>query len=118
MFKELLKLTITDAHKELAAKEISARELTEAHITHSKKKDAEIGAYVNHTFDEALAQADAVDEKIRFGNNLSPLAGVPVAIKDNILIKGHTATAASKILKDYIAPYDATVIRKLKAYDA
>ena len=115
---DLLKLTITDAHTKLAAKEISARELVEAHIVHSKEKDKEICAYVSKSFDEALAQADAVDEKRRFGNDLSPLAGVPVAIKDNILIKGHTATASSKILKDYVAPYDATVIRKLKDRDA
>ena len=116
--RDLVTLTITDARKKLAAKEISARELAEAHIAHSKKKDVEICAYVNHMGDEALAQADAVDEKLRFGNDLSPLAGVPVAIKDNILIKGHTATASSQILKDYIAPYDATVIKKLKAHDA
>lgn len=115
---DLLKLTIADAHKKLSAKEISARELTQAHIKHSTEKDKEICAYVSKSFAEALAQADGVDEKIRFGNNLSPLAGIPVAIKDNILIKGHTATASSKILKEYVAPYDATVIRKLKEHDA
>lgn len=115
---DLLKLTIADAHKKLSAKEISARELTQAHIKHSTEKDKEICAYVSKSFDEALAQADGVDEKIRFGNNLSPLAGIPAAIKDNILIKGYTATASSKILKEYVAPYDATVIRKLKEHDA
>lgn len=115
---DLLTLTIADAHKKLSAKEISARELTQAHIAHSTKKDKEICAYVTKSFDEALAQADAVDEKIRFSNNLSPLAGIPVAIKDNILMKGRTATASSKILKEYVAPYDATVIKKLKEHDA
>lgn len=115
---DLLKLTIADAHKKLSTKEISARELVDAHIIHSTKKDKEICAYVSTLFNEALAQADRVDEKRQFGNELSPLAGVPVAIKDNILIKGHTATASSKILKEYIAPYDATVIRKLKENDA
>ncbi|MEK7494166.1 MAG: amidase, partial [Patescibacteria group bacterium] len=115
---DLLKLTIADAHKKLSTKEISARELTQAHIKHSTEKDKEICAYVSISFDEALAQADAVDEKIQFGNNLSPLAGIPVAIKDNILIKGYKTTASSKILKDYVAPYDATVIRKLKEHEA
>ncbi|MCR4323125.1 MAG: Asp-tRNA(Asn)/Glu-tRNA(Gln) amidotransferase subunit GatA [Candidatus Azambacteria bacterium] len=115
---DLLTLTIASAHKKLATKEISARELTDAHIEHSIEKDKEVCAYVNTVFDEARAQADAIDEKIQFGDELSALAGIPVAIKDNILIKGHKATAASKILKDYSAPYDATVIKKLKAHDA
>lgn len=116
--KELLKLTIAEAHKKLIAREFSARELAEAHILESKKVDSEIHAYVSNTFESALAQADVVDEKIQSGDACSVLAGIPVAIKDNMLIKGGKTTASSKILKEYVAPYNATVIEKLKKHDA
>ena len=116
---ELYKLGIKEAAKGLAAGEFSSVELTQAVIDRVHAKDGEVGAYL--TFDEegALAAAKAADEK-RLGQGAqSPsLLGIPVAIKDLINVKGQPCTCASKILKGYVSPYDATVIRNLKAAGA
>ncbi len=99
-------------------KEFSAHELARAVIAHSEKVDADIKAYISRDFDAMLAQAKKVDEKIARGDELSVLAGIPCAVKDNILMKGLKATAGSKILENYVALYDAHVIEKLRAHDA
>ena len=114
----LLNLSIKNIHEKLLAKEFSARELTQAFINHIQKTDGEIQAYLRNDFDGALAKADEADKKISISDPISPIAGVPTAIKDNILIKGTKTTAASKILENYTASYDATVIKKLKRDDA
>lgn len=110
-------LTIHDLHKKLTAKEISAVELTRSFIERRKKVDGEIHAYLSSSDDAALAAAEKVDQKIATGEAISPLAGIPGAVKDNMCIKGETCTAASKMLEHWVAPYDATVIEKLKAQD-
>ena len=114
---ELYRLGIREAAKGLAARAFSSVELTQAVIDRVHEKDGEVGAYL--TFDEegALAAAKAADEA-RDGGNASPLLGVPVAIKDLINVKGQPCTCASKILKGYISPYDATVVKNLKAAGA
>lgn len=114
----LLTQSIAELHKKLSSREVSARELAEAHIAHSEKTDSTIKAYVSTLFNDARAEADRVDERMRSGDNLSPLAGIPVAIKDNILMHGHRATASSKILETYVASYDATVIARLREQHA
>ena len=117
---ELYKLGITEAAKGLAAGAFSSVELTQAVIDRVHEKDGEIGAYL--TFDEegALAAARAADEVRKNGQGArSPsLLGIPVAIKDLINVKGQPCTCASKILKGYVSPYDATVIKNLKAAGA
>ncbi len=113
---DLSKLTIESARKALDNKEFSARELTQASLDAIRKKDGEIRAFLE-VFDDALAQADEADKRIATGEKL-PLLGIPVAIKDNILFEGHKATAGSKILDGFIAPYDSTVVKKLKAAGA
>ena len=110
----LNELGVCEAAEGLAAKKFSSVELTQAVIDHVREKDGEIGAYL--TFDEegALAAAKAADEARAAGGE-SPLLGVPVAIKDLINVKGQPCTCASKMLKGYVSPYDATVIRNLKS---
>jgi aspartyl-tRNA(Asn)/glutamyl-tRNA(Gln) amidotransferase subunit A len=110
-FKEL---TITGFAEGLREKEFSALEITLAYLENIKKTDGTLGAYLSLRESEAVKEAGAVDLALSKGENLGVLAGVPLAIKDNILIQGHSATAASKILKDYVASYDAGVIKKLK----
>ena len=107
-------LTIKKFHQGLLNKEFSALEITQAFFDWVEKKDSEIGAYLNLSNDLAVKQAEAADLKVAKNEPVSLLAGVPLAIKDNMLIEGLPATAGSKILKDYIASYDATVIKKLK----
>ena len=113
----LHELGVRQAAEGLAAKKFSSVELTQAVIDRVHEKDGEIGAYL--TFDEegALAAAKAADET-RAAGDVSPLLGVPVAIKDLINVKGQPCTCASKMLKGYTSPYDATVIKNLKAAGA
>ena len=110
----LNQLTIQQAHKGLKNKDFSAGELTEAVLEQIKKRDKDIGAYLTVTEDLALEQAKKVDEKIKKREEIGVLEGIPVAVKDVILVEDVKCTAASKILENYIAPYDATVIKKLK----
>jgi aspartyl-tRNA(Asn)/glutamyl-tRNA(Gln) amidotransferase subunit A len=109
----LSKLTIASARKSLDAKEFSSRELTDAYLNEISKKDGEIHAYLEVWEKEARAEADAADARIARGESRA-LTGIPIAMKDNILIEGRIASAASKILENYRASYDATVTKKLK----
>jgi len=110
-------LTIKEARKKLDNGEITSVELTQNCLDEIKKKDGEIHAYLEVFDDAALEQAREADKRIKKGN-AAPLTGIPLAVKDNILIKGRIASAASKILENYHATYDATVIAKLKGAGA
>lgn len=108
----LADLTIAEASKKLQAGEITAVDLAQACLNNVEAKNSELNVYLE-VFDDVLAQAKAADERRAAGEN-HPLLGIPLAIKDNILIEGRRASAASKMLEQYVATYDATVIRKLK----
>ncbi len=111
---DLKKLTISSLHEGLVAKDFSAREVAQEYVKAIDARDGEVGAYLTRMSDAALAAAAEVDAVVAAGGELAPLAGVPLAVKDNMLIKGVTATSASKMLEHYVAAYDATVIEKLK----
>ena len=110
---DLYKKTAHELHEMLIKKEISAVELSEDVIKQIDEQEEKIGAYVKITKEEALKSAKAIDEKISAGEKISALAGIPCAIKDNICTKGITTTCASKILENFVPPYDATVMTKL-----
>ncbi|MDO8574918.1 MAG: Asp-tRNA(Asn)/Glu-tRNA(Gln) amidotransferase subunit GatA [bacterium] len=114
----LKELTIKQAHELLEKKEVSSVEMTEAFLKNIKEKDGNIHAFLSLNEEQALEQAKKIDERISKGEPIEMLAGIPAAIKDNILIRGAKATAASKILENYVAPYDATVIKKLREEEA
>jgi len=109
---DLANLSIKSARDALQKKEFSARELAQASLDVIKEKDKDVHAFLE-VFDDVLAQADEADKKITKGENL-PLLGIPVAIKDNILVDGKSATAGSKILEGFISSYDSTAVKKLK----
>ena len=109
---ELYKLTIHELKEKLKRREISARELTSEFLKRIEDVENGIHAFVTITKDESLKQAEDIDNKIKEGKDL-PLLGIPLAIKDLICIKGVRTTCGSKILSNYIPPYDATVIKKL-----
>ncbi len=108
----LAELTIVEAGKKMAAGEITAVDLARACLENAEKKNKELNAYIE-VFADVLEQAQKADERRKAGEN-HPLLGIPLAIKDNILIEGRVASAASKMLEHYVATYDATVIKKLK----
>lgn len=109
---------IRELHEKLVKGEVTSVQLTEEYFSRIESQDATIGAYLTLMKEDALTQARAVDEKIKKGEKIGLLAGIPCAIKDNICIEGVRTTAGSKILDNYIAPYDATVIKRLKEADA
>ena len=109
-----MKYTIHDLHEQLVKKEISAVELTKKIIAHRDSVEGDIHAYLSTSDESALSVAAKVDAKIAAGEEISDLAGIPGAIKDNMCIKGETCTAASRMLEHWVSPYDATVIEKLK----
>ncbi|MDA8142264.1 MAG: Asp-tRNA(Asn)/Glu-tRNA(Gln) amidotransferase subunit GatA [Desulfobacteraceae bacterium] len=114
---ELHNLTITQAHEKLKNKEISAVELTRAVLARISAVEPQIQAFLTVTADEALAAAQAADEAIAQGR-ISPLTGIPLAIKDVICTQGIRTTCGSRILENFIPPYDATVIQRFKAQQA
>ncbi len=111
-------LTIKKFHEGLLSKQFSAAEVTKAYFEEIEAADKNVGAYLSLMKDQAYLSAEQADLKIQKSEATSMLAGVPMAIKDNILIKGFPATAASKILEHYTASYDATVIKKLSEANA
>lgn len=110
-------LTIHDLHSKLMAKELSSVELTKALIAHKEKTEPTVKAYLSNVHEGALAKAAEIDAAIAAGAPIHPMAGIPGAIKDNICVKNGAVTCASKMLENYVTPYDATVIERLKAVD-
>src|SRR5215211_1090050 len=114
----LNKSTISELTARLHKRETSAREVTEACLQQIDRIDPQIHAFLSYDRADAIAQADAADHLLREGPNSRPLLGVPIAIKDVIAVKNQPLNCASKILQNFISPYDATVIEKLKAAGA
>jgi len=118
MAKELNNLTIAEASKGLKKGSFSAVDLTESCLSAIDKKETEIGAFLEVFKEDSLNQAKKIDQLLAEKKKLPSLAGIPLAIKDNILIKGYRCSAASRILENYVASYDATVIDRLKKEEA
>lgn len=109
--------TIFTWHEQLITKKISAIELLNYYVAKVEKFEKDIQAFLTLDFAQAKLQAQAVDKKIAKGEKISLLAGIPASIKDVLMTKGVRTTAGSKILANYQAVYDATVIKKLKQHD-
>lgn len=107
-------LTIKKFHDGLVNKDFSTLEIVKEYFDRIDSRDNEIGAYLSLAKDSAFLQAEKTDLKIAQNDEIKMMAGVPLAIKDNILIAGQPATAASNMLKNYTAAYNATVIQKLQ----
>ncbi len=110
---ELLRKSATEQSKALRNKEVSAVELTNAAFERINALESKLGAFNSLTKDTAIETAKKVDEKIAKGEDLPLLAGIPLALKDNMNLIGSRTTASSKILENFVSPYNATVTEKL-----
>ena len=113
-----MKLTLKEMVSKIKNRELSSEEVVSSYLTNILEKEPEVNAFLTIMADEALAKAKEIDRKIADGEKLGALAGIPIAVKDNICTEGVSTTCASKMLEDFIPPYDATVIKKLLAEDA
>jgi len=107
-------LTLHDAGEKLRKHELSSQELTLAAFQRISETDDKVHAYITLCRDAALAQAREADERLKQDGNAQPLLGIPIAVKDNFLTRGLRTTCASKILGDFMPPYDATVIKHIR----
>lgn len=107
------KKTISELHRKLVNRQVSAKELLEESIEKLNSSEPEINAFVSQTLDKAREMSENVDKLISSGAQISQVAGIPTALKDNFNWTDTTTTASSNMLKDYISPYDATVTSTL-----
>ena len=112
--QDILKLSAVELGKKIAAGEITSVEATKAYLDKIGAVDKDINAYITVCTDKALKEAEEADKKIASGELAGPLAGVPVAIKDNMCIEGTLTTCASHILDNFVPTYTSTAVEKLK----
>ena len=113
----ITELTVHELVEKLKNKEITSEEITKAYIKRIDEKEKDVQAFVTLNKEEAIAKAKNIDEKIKKGEVSSKFAGIPIGLKDNLCTKGIKTTCSSKMLENFIAPYDATVVEKLNNED-
>ena len=111
---EIIDLTVHELQEKLANKELTVEEIVKAYADRINEKENDIQAFVSNLSNEALENAKCISKKVESGEiNNEKLAGIPIGIKDNICIKGTKTTCSSKMLENFVAPYNATVIEKI-----
>ena len=106
--------SIKEIHEGLKSGEVTSKQLVEASCEAIEKNDPKIKSFLRTFKDDALKEAEAVDGLFKKGEEMPLLAGIPIAIKDNINIQNKKTTCSSKILENFVSPFDATAIQKLK----
>src|SRR5664279_4932319 len=111
---ELIRMSAAHIAAAIAAGDVTAVEVTEAHLERIAQVDERVHAFLHIDAEGAVAAAEAVDKQRASGADLGPLAGVPLAMKDIVVTKGLPTTAGSRILEGWVPPYDATITRRVK----
>ena len=109
----ITELTAHELKEKLDKKELTSEEITKAYAQRIEEKEKDVQAFITVLTDEAVEKAKQIDDRKAKGETLSPYSGIPVGIKDNICMKGVKTTCASKMLANFVAPYDASVMEKL-----
>ena len=109
----ITELTVHELQEKLARKEITITEITKAYVERINEKEKDVQAFITLQTDEAMKKAEEIQAKVNNGEISSELAGIPIGIKDNLCTKGVKTTCASKMLENFVAPYDATVVEKI-----
>ena len=110
---DITNLTVHELQEKLEKKELTSEEIVQSYIDRINDKEKDVKAFVTTLCDEALKEAKEIDEKRKNGEKLSSLAGIPIGIKDNMCTKGVKTTCSSRMLENFVAPYNATVVEKL-----
>ena len=109
----ITELTVHELQEKIKSKELTITQIVEAYCERIKEKESKVDAFITLQIEEALEAAKKLDKEIANGKEVSSLAGIPIGIKDIICAKGVRTTAGSKMLENFIAPYDATVMEKI-----
>ena len=112
---DITELTVHELQEKIKNKELTITEITKAYVDRINEKEKDVQAFITELKDEALKQSEEIQNKIDNGEKLGDLAGIPIGIKDIICTKGVKTTCASKMLENFISPYDATVMEKINA---
>ena len=112
---EITELTVHELQEKLKNKELTVSEITKAYVDRINEKEKDVNAFITLLTDEAVEKAKDIEEKINNGELNSELAGIPIGIKDNICTKGIKTTCASKMLENFVSPYDATIMEKINS---
>ena len=110
---EITELTVHELIEKMQNNELTSEEITKAYVDRINEKEKDVQAFVTILTDEAISKAKEIDEKRKTGEEVSKFAGIPIGIKDNICTKGVKTTCSSKMLENFVAPYDATVMEKI-----
>ena len=110
---EITELTVHELQEKLKNKELKITDITKAYVDRINEKEKDVQAFVTVLADEALRQAEDIEKKVESGEITGEFAGIPIGIKDNMCTKGVKTTCSSKMLENFVSPYDATVIEKL-----
>jgi aspartyl-tRNA(Asn)/glutamyl-tRNA(Gln) amidotransferase subunit A len=111
---EIFELTVHELMDKLDKKEITSEEITKSYLSRIEEKEKDVQAFVTKTGEKALEQAKKIDEKIKKEGKRAKLEGIPIGLKDNMCTKGIKTTCSSKMLENFVSPYDGTVVKKVE----
>ncbi len=112
---EITKLTVHELQEKLKAKELTITDITKAYVDNIEKHEKDVQAFITPITDEAIKNAENIQAKAESGEIKGSLAGIPIGIKDNICTKGIKTTCASRMLENFVSPYNATIMEKIEA---